>query len=294
MITILLPSLVICSLLTILTALNLTIRKHLQNKSNDLIDKIDTMLPQTQCAQCGYPGCRPYANSIAKGESIDLCLPGGPDTQEKLATLMRRIPAINLSQHKEVIAIIDEEKCIGCSLCLPPCPVDAIVGSKNHLHTVLKSECTGCELCLEACPVDCIKLRNTGELLQKPDDRKKTTLKSQIACIDCNQCDRECPANISPHLLHKLILKNDHNSIEKSGLASCIECGICDFACPSGIPLTEQFRSAKKRLNEIHREKEQKTNLLIRYETHQNRLAKGQNKEKQKRSERLGDKRPWL
>lgn len=294
MITILLPSIVICSLLTILTAMNLTLRKHLQRESNDLINEIDAMLPQTQCAQCGYPGCRPYANSIANGESIDLCLPGGPDTQKKLATLMQRIPAINLPQHKEVIAVIDEEKCIGCSLCLPPCPVDAIVGSKNRLHTVLKSECTGCELCLEACPVDCIKLQNNKELCQNPDTRKEINLKSQVACIDCNQCDRECPANISPHLLHKLILKKDYNSIAKSGLASCIECGICDFTCPSGIPLTEQFRSAKIRVSEIQFEKEHKTNLLMRYNRHRNRLAKNTEKEKQKRSERLGDKRPWL
>ncbi len=274
--------------------MNLTLRKYLHRESDDLVDKIDSMLPQTQCAQCGYPGCRPYADSIADGESIDLCLPGGPETQMKLATLMQRIPANNLPNHKEVVAVIDEGKCIGCTLCLPPCPVDAIVGSKNHLHTVLKNECTGCELCIEACPVDCIEIQNKHFPFQRLDDAKLIEVKTQIACINCNQCDRECPANISPHLMHKLILQKDYNSTTESGLARCIECGICDFVCPSGIPLTEQFKSAKNRVEEIHLEKEHKSNLLLRYERHRTRLTKDKEKEEEKRSERLGEKRPWL
>ena len=134
----LLPSLIVCSLLTLLTGVNLLLRKHYYREGNNLIDEIDSLLPQTQCAQCGYAGCRPYANSIASGESIDLCLPGGPATQQKLSALMQRIPTTNLPQQQEAIAFINEEKCIGCALCLPPCPVDAIAGSKNFIHTILK------------------------------------------------------------------------------------------------------------------------------------------------------------
>jgi len=294
LITILLPSIVICSLLTMLTVMNLTLRKYLQPENNDLVDEIESMLPQTQCAQCGYPGCRPYANSITQGESIDLCLPGGPETQRKLSTLMQRIPTTNLPEQKEVVALIDEKNCIGCTLCLPPCPVDAIVGSKNHVHTVLKSECTGCELCLEACPVDCIEIKSIYKPSKKLDTRQKINTGSQFACINCNQCDRECPVNISPLLLHKLILKKDYNSLTEVGLKNCIECGICDFACPSGIPLTDQFRTAKDQVNKIHIETEHKADLLIRYERHQTRIDKEKDKELRQRSARLGDKRPWL
>ena len=101
---------------------------------------------------------------------------------------MQRIPTTNLPEQKEVVALIDEKNCIGCTLCLPPCPVDAIVGSKNHVHTVLKSECTGCELCVEACPVDCIK-RGNGKNVKGTDyyfiDFSK--------CIDCGVCLAVCP-----------------------------------------------------------------------------------------------------
>ena len=277
-----------------LTVMNLTLRKYLQPENNDLVDEIESMLPQTQCAQCGYPGCRPYANSITQGESIDLCLPGGPETQRKLSTLMQRIPTTNLPEQKEVVALIDEKNCIGCTLCLPPCPVDAIVGSKNHVHTVLKSDCTGCELCVEACPVDCIEIKGIYKPSKKLDTRQKINTGNQVACINCNQCDRECPVNISPLLLHKRILKQDYNSLTEVGLQNCIECGICDFACPSGIPLTDQFRTAKDQVNKIRIEAERKADLLIRYERHQTRLDKEKDKEQRQRSARLGDKRPWL
>ena len=290
----LLPSLIVCSLLTLLTGVNLLLRKHYYREGNNLIDEIDSLLPQTQCAQCGYAGCRPYANSIASGESIDLCLPGGPATQQKLSALMQRIPTTNLPQQQEAIAFINEEKCIGCALCLPACPVDAIAGSKNFIHTIIKSECTGCELCVEACPVDCIEMQNLPVPAPTTSYRKEPLATNQIACINCKQCDGACPANISPHLMHKLILQKDYVTIENHGLSICIECGICDLACPSGIPLTEQFQFAKNQIAQTQSDTEHKTNLSIRFERHQNRLTKNEEKEKQKRSKRLGTKRSWL
>jgi electron transport complex protein RnfB len=129
---------------------------------------IDALLPQTQCARCGYAGCSPYAAAIANGEApINQCPPGGARTIEALAQLLNR-PALPLNPANGVesaprIAWIDETRCIGCARCLAPCPVDAIVGAQKYMHTVLADRCTGCELCLPPCPVDCIEMRPAAE-----------------------------------------------------------------------------------------------------------------------------------
>jgi len=129
-----------------------------------MVDRIDALLPQTQCGQCQYPGCRPYAAAIARGEAdIDHCPPGGAETVAALARLLDRAarpvnPAYGVTK-PPVIAWIDEDRCIGCARCLPVCPVDAIVGAQRYMHTVVVDECTGCEKCVPACPVDCIELR---------------------------------------------------------------------------------------------------------------------------------------
>jgi electron transport complex protein RnfB len=133
-----------------------------QDARERLIGAIDALLPQTQCAQCGYPGCRPYAAAIADGAAINRCPPGGGDTIQRLADLLGR-PAEPLAEGLTAptpggIARIDENACIGCALCLPACPVDAILGAPRHMHTVLTRHCTGCELCLAPCPVDCIEM----------------------------------------------------------------------------------------------------------------------------------------
>jgi electron transport complex protein RnfB len=125
---------------------------------------IDALLPQAQCAQCGYPGCRPYARAIARGEAdIDQCPPGGEETIRALAQLLGRESRpldITRGVHKpRAVAHIDESTCIGCTLCIQACPVDAIVGAAKLMHTVVEAECTGCELCLAPCPVDCIEMR---------------------------------------------------------------------------------------------------------------------------------------
>lgn len=122
---------------------------------------IDALLPQTQCTRCGYSGCRPYAEAIAAGEArINQCPPGGQATIEALARLTGQPawplnPANGVEKPREVAYIL-EEHCIGCTKCLPACPVDAIVGANKRMHTVIVSECTGCELCIAPCPVDCI------------------------------------------------------------------------------------------------------------------------------------------
>lgn len=126
-------------------------------------EDIDALLPQTQCTRCGYDGCRPYSEAIAGGLApINQCPPGGSATIAALAQLLHRDPLplnpANGVEAPALVAIIDEERCIGCVRCLPPCPVDAIVGARKQTHTVVAALCTGCELCIAPCPVDCISM----------------------------------------------------------------------------------------------------------------------------------------
>lgn len=138
----------------------------------DLIDLIDDLLPQTQCEQCGYPGCRPYAEAIAAGAGHNHCPPGGMALQHKLAELLDRddlpldIPAAS-QPGVRLEAVIREDECIGCTKCIQACPVDAIVGARQLMHTVISDACTGCELCVAPCPVDCIDIMRRPEHLQE-------------------------------------------------------------------------------------------------------------------------------
>ena len=130
---------------------------------NPLADAIERVLPQTQCAQCGFPGCRPYAEAIARGEAgIDRCPPGGEAGVVALARLLGREPVpldpTRGTPKPPQLVRIDEATCIGCTKCIQACPVDAIVGAPKLMHAVLDDECTGCELCIPPCPVDCIAI----------------------------------------------------------------------------------------------------------------------------------------
>lgn len=131
-------------------------------EGNPIVDEIDNLLPQTQCGQCGHPGCRPYAEAIAAGEDINKCPPGGEATIHALADLLDvdapELDAEHGEEKPKMVAIIREPECIGCTKCIQACPIDAILGSAKHMHTVIESECTGCDLCVEPCPVDCIDM----------------------------------------------------------------------------------------------------------------------------------------
>ncbi|MBY4725068.1 MULTISPECIES: electron transport complex subunit RsxB [Burkholderia] len=137
--------------------------------SKTLADRIEDLLPQTQCTKCGYNGCRPYAEAIAAGDAnYNQCPPGGAEGIARLASLLGKpvIPLnpVNGSEHPRAVAFIDESLCIGCTLCMQACPVDAIVGAPKQMHTIIASQCTGCDLCVPPCPVDCIAmLPVTGE-----------------------------------------------------------------------------------------------------------------------------------
>ncbi|MCM2376797.1 electron transport complex subunit RsxB [Pseudomonas marginalis] len=134
----------------------------------NLIQRIDALLPQTQCGKCGHPGCKPYAEGIARGEAINKCPPGGQETIAGLALLLR-VPVLDLDTHRgeapAQVAYIREAECIGCTKCIQACPVDAIVGAAKLMHTVIIDECTGCDLCVAPCPVDCIEMHPATRVL---------------------------------------------------------------------------------------------------------------------------------
>lgn len=184
-------------------------------------DAIEALLPQTQCTQCGFSGCRPYAEAIARNEAdINRCPPGGQRGIERLAAALGR-PVGTLdpecgSEGPATVAIIDETVCIGCTLCIQACPVDAIVGAAKRMHTVLLDECTGCELCIAPCPVDCIEmhpvdtLRESGFQLQARDPehwheraaRARSRFVARKARLLRERADRE--ARLAAKAAHKL------------------------------------------------------------------------------------------
>jgi electron transport complex protein RnfB len=133
-------------------------------EGDPIAEQINAIMPQTQCGQCGYPGCRPYSEAIAQGEAINKCPPGGEGVIQQLADLLDVEPLALDAEHGEEkpksYAYIREDECIGCTKCIQACPVDAILGAAKHMHTVIESECTGCDLCIEPCPVDCIDMRH--------------------------------------------------------------------------------------------------------------------------------------
>lgn len=188
--------------------------------ANSQADRIDAILPQTQCRRCGYDGCRPYAEAIAANEAdIDQCPPGGEQGVERLARLLGVAPKPLNPAHgapaPKAVAIIDEGHCIGCALCLPSCPVDAIIGAPKHLHTVITAFCTGCELCIAPCPVDCIEMvpiperdgeddRERARREQEAADSSRQRHALHLARLERDRCERalstrDAAASTPPH-----------------------------------------------------------------------------------------------
>ena len=159
------PLVVFLLLVALIGAMLLVSERTLNLRLPSLTDRIDRLLPQTQCGRCTFQGCRPYAEALAIGEAdINQCPPGGSETARALAQLLERPfkpvdPKFGASDRQPLVAFIDESVCIGCALCIDPCPTDAIVGAQKFMHTVIAARCTGCELCIPACPVDCIDMR---------------------------------------------------------------------------------------------------------------------------------------
>lgn len=140
----------------------------LKVEADPIVEKIDAVLPQSQCGQCGYPGCKPYAEAVANGDEITKCIPGGQQTVVKIAELLGvDVPTMDGVAEPEIkVALIHEDMCIGCTKCIQACPVDAIIGTNKAMHTVIADLCTGCELCVAPCPTDCITMEPVAKTIE--------------------------------------------------------------------------------------------------------------------------------
>ena len=179
-----------------------------------LADRIEDLLPQTQCTKCGYPACRPYAEAIAAGSaSYNQCPPGGAEGIARIAALLGK-PVIPLNtvhgaERERPVAVIDESACIGCTLCIQACPVDAIVGAAKQMHTVITSLCTGCDLCVPPCPVDCIDMQpatpgRTGWAAWSPSDADAARARHDARTVRLQREKQENDARLAAKALAKL------------------------------------------------------------------------------------------
>lgn len=275
------------------------LRQRYPADSGTLIDTVDALLPQTQCAQCRYPGCRPYAEAIVNdGAALNLCPPGGTELHQQLVELMGEEQAGNPpTALPNVVAVIDENECIGCALCLPPCPVDAIIGAPNKMHTVLTQDCTGCELCVPACPVDCISLAPVAAPIQQRRRKRRpkrdaiTATTQARACINCGQCNPVCPVNLPAQNLLQQVRQQRLTDAVTSGLMDCIDCGLCDQACPSDIPMAEIFSNAQWQQQQRLDDDNTRQRFKDRYAAHTERLAAAEHAAARRREQRLARNR---
>ena len=261
---------------------------YLSPADDSLVSKVNALLPQTQCAQCGYPGCKPYAQAIVKNNApIELCPPGGQTTILALSRLLgRETPSKQfISDETSRVARIREPDCIGCTLCIKACPVDAIIGAHEYMHSVIEQYCTGCELCVAPCPMDCIEM-----IEMKPDKVSDKAIKIETACIHCDRCNDICPVDLAAHNLYQLIQACNIDAATDEGLSDCILCGSCDTVCPSHIPLTQIYRNAKHQHQDISEQRRHAALAQSRYETRNTRLLQRELKTQQswqKQKERL-------
>lgn len=207
------------------------------------VQAIESVLPQTQCGECGYAGCRPYAEALAQGLApIDRCPPGGIETLRVLARLLAVNPepylqSMEAKTRLPAKAVIRESECIGCTKCIQACPVDAVIGSAKHMHSILSHECTGCGLCIEPCPVDCIDLLEQSEATYDPEKARaryhartvrllretheKQQLyrqKRQLAANQINkQDDKQAKQDYIRQALARTQAKKNHESTKKTG-----------------------------------------------------------------------------
>lgn len=274
----------------VVAAVLLSIARRALAKKRDanadaVVIAIDAVLPQSQCAQCGYPGCRPYAEAVAAGERLDLCPPGGPRVVAALEELLGRKADAELAEPVDVVARIVEKDCIGCALCIDACPVDAIAGASQYLHAVIPERCTGCELCVPACPVDCIELVPRANEDANPVESGRAPL----PCIACGWCEKACPVDLNPRALH-IAFETDATDVTAF---DCIECTACTRACPSGIDLVGEFHELKRR-QYAELESDRRAEAARRHvEARTERLSHHARDQQARRAERLRASHEW-
>ena len=262
----------------------------LPERGAHLVDGVHKLLPQTQCEQCGQPGCRPYAVAVVGGEAANRCLPGGEPVARAIAELLARpvlLPAVPAPPPS--VVRIREDTCIGCTRCIPVCPVDAIVGAPQHMHTVLEANCTGCGLCIPPCPVDCIEvvpLVVALEVRHDPDDGRAAP------CINCGACADVCPERLQPHALLRLLDAAQLDAAARLGLDACTACGLCDPVCPSRIPLRAAFVVARGALARRVAARYAAQDAGARYVTHLQRRAALDEQRARQRALRLSQRHP--
>lgn len=172
----------------------------LKVEADPIVEQIDAILPQSQCGQCGYPGCRPYAEAVANGDAITKCIPGGQPTVVKIAELLGvEVPSTDFAEGTPatMVALIDEAMCIGCTKCIQACPVDAIIGTNKAMHTVIPDLCTGCELCVAPCPTDCIAMIKVEKNIDNWDwkfESAKIDPKLVIPVVNMTDGQKKMPA----------------------------------------------------------------------------------------------------
>lgn len=258
------------------------------SNADAVVVAIDAILPQSQCAQCGYPGCRPYAQAVAAGERLDLCPPGGPEVVAALEELLGRQADADMTEPVDVVARIVAKDCIGCALCIVACPVDAIAGAPKYLHGVIDERCTGCELCLPACPVDCIELvpRRTPTRIAETSRRVPV---AALACIGCGRCLPACPVDLDPQALH---IAFEDGEAEASVL-DCVECNACTRACPSGIDLVGEFGILKDLTNRVSETARRAQAARLHSGQRTARLSRETEEREARRTERLRATHRW-
>ena len=271
----------LAGLMLALGALLLWMRRRLGEDDKGLVETIDALLPQTQCGQCGYPGCRPYAEALARGEAIDRCPPGGRETFEALESLLAAQGGVAPPAPQPARARIREAECVGCFLCAEACPVDAILGAPGFMHGVLAEQCTGCELCLPACPVDCI------DLVPLAAPAPPAARSESHRCIGCNRCETVCPAGLAPKELLWLTQAGNWEATARLGLERCIRCRRCDRICPSQIPLAELFGEGQRTLAERADSRARAVQAKARFQARNARLASERAGAQARRAERM-------
>ncbi|MSQ67376.1 MAG: RnfABCDGE type electron transport complex subunit B [Gammaproteobacteria bacterium] len=258
-----------------------------------LAHAIERVLPQTQCAACGFAGCAPFADALARGTTaLTGCVPGGALLVAKLSRLLERVggPRVNLCAETALPAPlrvqIRAEACIGCTKCIAVCPVDAIIGAPRQLHDILTEHCTGCGLCIPPCPTNCIDWVSVAPGFAWPLAAAPAALAIQTQtdithCTGCGDCGPVCPSQLAPAPLASAVAQGDLDRAVTLGLERCAACGQCGAACPVGIPLPAYFVQGRSVLAAARWQTEQAAGAGQRATQRRQRLARSatQNRE---------------